>query len=319
MLTLKLHHTFEDTYVCRRLTFAGRPTWDELSTKVVELFFIPLEDVSLAYYEGDGNQMIMSSQEELEGYFLHHFHPQYHNWLGVFDLHELRQSVLSRRRSRFPIESQSVNDAFVDRVPVHRSPVASPTPRIFSSASQIVPFTEHPMYSEGTRLSPVTEESLVGNRERSPYAPPLEMTPTPDILPELMRSPIPTAEETSEVYHEIPPQVCPCPASVKSLHTHTPSPPRSFSPLSPALSAFAHIPNSPQRSEARSTSPPNQEVLPPALITALLKRFTDIANRAARETDVIALEMRLLPALGQVKTALDQLEDKIRLQSPTHT
>ena len=114
MLVFKLKHTIDGERVVRSLPFrdTGAPSWNTLSIMVEELFFIPVQDVALAYLDEEGDDVFMSSQSELEDYYssssyCHHCYMGDHVLfsmrcvmsLKVFDLAELRQRVQSRTRT----------------------------------------------------------------------------------------------------------------------------------------------------------------------------------------------------------------------------
>jgi hypothetical protein len=49
----------------RRLSFPSRPTWQELSAKVAQVYQLPLNDVALAYTDLEGDDVTLNSDEEL--------------------------------------------------------------------------------------------------------------------------------------------------------------------------------------------------------------------------------------------------------------
>ena len=59
----------------RRITFSVRPTWPELSQKIHLLFSIPVEKVGVTYVDSDGDEVTLSSQEELEDYYQSTYKP----------------------------------------------------------------------------------------------------------------------------------------------------------------------------------------------------------------------------------------------------
>jgi hypothetical protein len=50
----------------RRLSFPARPTWQELSGKVAQVYQLPVHDVALAYTDQDGDDITLNSDEELQ-------------------------------------------------------------------------------------------------------------------------------------------------------------------------------------------------------------------------------------------------------------
>ncbi|KAG1754884.1 uncharacterized protein EDB91DRAFT_258202 [Suillus paluster] len=53
----------------RRLEFTGHPTWDVLSSKISALFGIPTDNVGASYVDQDGDEIVFSSEEELQAYY----------------------------------------------------------------------------------------------------------------------------------------------------------------------------------------------------------------------------------------------------------
>jgi hypothetical protein len=118
MLVLKLRHSIDKERIARSLSFrdTGTPEWNTLAMKIEELFFIPFQDIAVSYYDDDGDQIVMSSQEELADYYSSiyfcdlcndsvvspdHGHPRMRctMHLNVVDLAEMRQRVQSRTRT----------------------------------------------------------------------------------------------------------------------------------------------------------------------------------------------------------------------------
>jgi hypothetical protein len=99
---LRLQYTFDvdSGQITRRVAYDKSPTWNDLATKVTQLFFIPPEDVALSYIDYENDQMTMSSQAELESFILlHSGGPIGRFKMKVLDLGKFRQSVLSIPRS----------------------------------------------------------------------------------------------------------------------------------------------------------------------------------------------------------------------------
>ena len=83
-----------------RISFPSLPSWAALSEKASLFYGVPAHNLAIAYVDEDGDEIIMSSQTELDSYFGYPYLPVETNRIRVVDLAELRQSVLSRPRSR---------------------------------------------------------------------------------------------------------------------------------------------------------------------------------------------------------------------------
>ena len=59
----------ESNGVTRRVGFPGPPTWQALASKIETLYRIPVEKVSVAYLDSEGDQVTLSSQEELDDFY----------------------------------------------------------------------------------------------------------------------------------------------------------------------------------------------------------------------------------------------------------
>ncbi|KAG5637363.1 hypothetical protein H0H81_004828 [Sphagnurus paluster] len=59
----------------RRVTFSEQPTWKALSTRIELLYGIPVERVSVSYLDADNDQVTLSSQDELDDYYLNLHQP----------------------------------------------------------------------------------------------------------------------------------------------------------------------------------------------------------------------------------------------------
>ncbi|KAJ7161424.1 hypothetical protein C8R43DRAFT_881082 [Mycena crocata] len=53
----------------RRVVFQGPPTWPALSTKIHELFQIPIDKVGVSYIDSDMDEVTLSSEAELRDYY----------------------------------------------------------------------------------------------------------------------------------------------------------------------------------------------------------------------------------------------------------
>lgn len=55
--------------ITRRVAFTQLPSWLEIAAKLESLYGIPVEDVAVSYTDVDGDEVTLSSQEELEDYY----------------------------------------------------------------------------------------------------------------------------------------------------------------------------------------------------------------------------------------------------------
>ena len=55
--------------ITRRVAFTQLPSWLEIAAKLESLYSIPVEDVAVSYTDVDGDEVTLSSQEELEDYY----------------------------------------------------------------------------------------------------------------------------------------------------------------------------------------------------------------------------------------------------------
>ncbi|KAF9469858.1 hypothetical protein BDZ94DRAFT_1243420 [Collybia nuda] len=53
----------------RRISFPDLPTWPALATRIESLYSIPFEKLSVAYIDVDGDEVTLSSQEELQDFY----------------------------------------------------------------------------------------------------------------------------------------------------------------------------------------------------------------------------------------------------------
>lgn len=76
----------------RRHTFTDQPTWLTLETKIAVLFDIPPGMVAVGYVDNDGDNVIVSTQDELQDYFANVHTPGESVKFTVVDLRELRSA-----------------------------------------------------------------------------------------------------------------------------------------------------------------------------------------------------------------------------------
>jgi hypothetical protein len=55
--------------ITRRVAFTQLPSWLEMAAKLESLYSIPVEHVAVSYTDVDGDEVTLSSQEELEDYY----------------------------------------------------------------------------------------------------------------------------------------------------------------------------------------------------------------------------------------------------------
>ncbi|KZT30808.1 hypothetical protein NEOLEDRAFT_1083220 [Neolentinus lepideus HHB14362 ss-1] len=53
----------------RRLKFDERPSWSVLAARISNLFFIPVDAVAVSYVDNDGDEVTLSTEEELQDYY----------------------------------------------------------------------------------------------------------------------------------------------------------------------------------------------------------------------------------------------------------
>ena len=75
--------------VTRRVAFAQLPSWLEISAKLEPLYGIPVEHIAISYTDVDGDEVTLSSQEELEDYYRADPNPLLRR-LSVVDLSVIR-------------------------------------------------------------------------------------------------------------------------------------------------------------------------------------------------------------------------------------
>jgi hypothetical protein len=93
----------------RRVAFEQSPSWNELAAKIGALYDIPTQSVAVSYVDSDGDQVTLSSQEELQDYYLTEVRPnetqqqpvklfvqdmRHFGWRGAVDIEqEAKQSL----------------------------------------------------------------------------------------------------------------------------------------------------------------------------------------------------------------------------------
>jgi len=55
--------------ITRRVAFTQLPSWSEIAAKLETLYSIPIEHIAVSYTDVDGDEVTLSSQEELEDYY----------------------------------------------------------------------------------------------------------------------------------------------------------------------------------------------------------------------------------------------------------
>ncbi|KAI9065937.1 hypothetical protein FKP32DRAFT_1602153 [Trametes sanguinea] len=53
----------------RRVTFQERPSWNQLAAKIESLYDIPAQNVGVSYVDNDGDEVTLSSEEELQDFY----------------------------------------------------------------------------------------------------------------------------------------------------------------------------------------------------------------------------------------------------------
>ncbi|KAF9654206.1 hypothetical protein BDM02DRAFT_19482 [Thelephora ganbajun] len=80
---------FSKDGVIRRVAFAQLPSWLEIVAKLESLYNIPIDHLAVSYTDGDGDEVTLSSQEELEDYYRADSDPLLRR-LSVVDLSVIR-------------------------------------------------------------------------------------------------------------------------------------------------------------------------------------------------------------------------------------
>ena len=84
----------------RRINFSTRPDWSMLSTKIATLFSIPNDNVAVSYVDADGDDITLSSDEELRDYY---------KTITPFPIPTIKFTVLdlrSQASSQIPVNSE---------------------------------------------------------------------------------------------------------------------------------------------------------------------------------------------------------------------
>ncbi|KAH9944217.1 uncharacterized protein BXZ73DRAFT_39564 [Epithele typhae] len=53
----------------RRITFQERPSWDTLASRIQDLYKIPIPSVAVSYLDSDGDEVTLSTEEELQDFY----------------------------------------------------------------------------------------------------------------------------------------------------------------------------------------------------------------------------------------------------------
>ena len=61
--------------VTRSANFVERPTWEDLSSRIIRLYKIESNKVSVSYLDDDGDLVTIDSSEELEWFYKRHPSP----------------------------------------------------------------------------------------------------------------------------------------------------------------------------------------------------------------------------------------------------
>jgi len=80
---------FSKDGITRRVAFTQSPSWVEIAAKLESLYSIPVEHVAVSYIDADGDEVTLSSQEELEDYYRADSNPSLRR-LSVVDLSVIR-------------------------------------------------------------------------------------------------------------------------------------------------------------------------------------------------------------------------------------
>ena len=80
----------EPNGVTRRVAFPGPPTWEALASKIGVLYGVPVESVSVAYLDSEGDQITLSSQDELDDFYRVSYIPSQIIKFTVQDLSSIR-------------------------------------------------------------------------------------------------------------------------------------------------------------------------------------------------------------------------------------
>ena len=80
---------FSKDGITRRVAFTQSPSWLEIASKLESLYSIPVEHIGVSYTDDDGDEVTLSSQEELEDYYRADSNPPLRR-LSVVDLSVIR-------------------------------------------------------------------------------------------------------------------------------------------------------------------------------------------------------------------------------------
>lgn len=76
----------------RRIHFFQLPSWLALASKIGSLYDIPIEKIGVAYVDSDGDEVTVSSDDELQDFYANCYKPSETIKLAVQDLRSLRNS-----------------------------------------------------------------------------------------------------------------------------------------------------------------------------------------------------------------------------------
>ena len=90
--------------ITRRVQFPNLPNWFALASKIESLYGVPIERVGVAYLDSDGDQVTISSEDELQDFYALPRKPNETIRLSVQELGSLRNStdMSSNRASEIP-------------------------------------------------------------------------------------------------------------------------------------------------------------------------------------------------------------------------
>ena len=96
----------------RRLTFPNKPSWSLLASKIESLYGIPFSKVGVSYIDNDGDEVTLSSEDELNDFYeVSYIAPQPIKFT-VQDLRSLRESGSSRPLPETPRASGNLRNTF---------------------------------------------------------------------------------------------------------------------------------------------------------------------------------------------------------------
>ncbi|KAI0673332.1 hypothetical protein C8Q78DRAFT_1076353 [Trametes maxima] len=82
----------------RRVTFQDKPSWNELAVKINSLYNIPVQSIGVSYVDTDGDEVTLSSEEELQDFYQSSAMPR-----GNFTLVKLSVRDLDALRNDKPL------------------------------------------------------------------------------------------------------------------------------------------------------------------------------------------------------------------------